>query len=708
MTDDYTREHERNGDESLSDDDSVSLLCDLNACRSRGAAEDMEISDLDSQVGNKESKKKRKINGLEPPGPYTSSCIRSAAGHANSTSQSANALQCVKIHTKRQLNKRNEKGETQLHKACQREDLAQVKALIQAGISVNIEDYAGWTALHEASAVGDEAVVEELLRAGANVNARNCDGVTPLHDAVTTGHYQVVKLLLQYGSNASDRNVGGLSALDMAEEDNIKELLLTFQASSVIHQHLCEAPAQYRQAGDTSSEARCHMQLSCQSSFSPSHNDTANAQSRESDDRDGAREPGDIQLRKKDTTADSLSHSVAVVLEDVKRKQTEISNWPLAGVGDTGRFLSALTHIQNVLIEVLGKQQSEKDNLAKKCRSVSDFLRQRVLRGQLVSIASHQRTLVEILQKQLHLVEVYVTTKAKLSPPNHMSSTVARQQQDQFCTQASTPTFPKASDSHSCNQESQRKEGHRTATQPQLLRSVPPNNARNLTMSRPSASLLTQGKKMLTHTDVLNKKASSCQSNTLQPQNTSQHINFQKRGNNALIQTRAEDNSRHLSKLIQSGVMQTGSTLQLLLKGHWHFAHVLCDSSIKDSKGKLHVAPERWLESILGNNIPVSSAYAWNKVTFRDKPLSHYLLNMETEGNTPETYPEDDVQHWKAGSSREMLTTEASCLSRLMKIKIIHLVDDDELLPNARLNIYWEKLLKKEYSESEDWGSELL
>lgn len=48
------------------------------------------------------------------------------------------------------------------------------------------------------------------------------------------------------------------------------------------------------------------MQLSCQSSFSPSHNDTANVQPRESGDRDGAREPSDIQLRKKDTTSDNV------------------------------------------------------------------------------------------------------------------------------------------------------------------------------------------------------------------------------------------------------------------------------------------------------------------------------------------------------------------------------------------------------------------
>lgn len=92
MNESCNQEHERNGNVSTSDDDSLSLLRDPDVCQSRGAAEDMEISDLDSQVGNTEQKKKMEleINRLKPPEPGISSCIQSTAGHADSTSQSGN------------------------------------------------------------------------------------------------------------------------------------------------------------------------------------------------------------------------------------------------------------------------------------------------------------------------------------------------------------------------------------------------------------------------------------------------------------------------------------------------------------------------------------------------------------------------------------------------------------------------------------------
>lgn len=191
-----------------------------------------------------------------------------------------------------------------------------------------------------------------------------------------------------------------------------------------------------------------------------------------------------------------------------------------------------------------------------------------LLKGQLVSLASCQKNLVEILQKQMHLVEVYVTMKAILStpPPNHQGITVVRQQPDHFSTPVFTPASSKAREAHRCNKNFQRKESHRPVTQTRLLRSAHPNNAKDLIVPSPPAPLLTQSKRAATHTDVLNKKVSSCQSSAPQPENISEHINFQRRGSNALIQTRAEDNSTHLSELIQRGVLPSGSDLQVVLK----------------------------------------------------------------------------------------------------------------------------------------------
>lgn len=45
------------------------------------------------------------------------------------------------------------------------------------------------------------------------------------------------------------------------------------------------------------------------------------------------------------------------------------------------------------------------------------------------------------------------------------------------------------------------------------------------------------------------------------------------------------------------------------------------------------------------------------------------------------------------------VSAEPTTLDRIMNVKIIHLVDDEELLPIATLEYYWDKL------ECEDWGN---
>jgi hypothetical protein len=95
---------------------------------------------------------------------------------------------------------RNAKGETALHRAAIKGDLAAVRALLDdaAGAgAVNATDNAGWTALHEACNHNHARVVEALLEAGANVNLPGYLYETPLHDAINNDHVDIALILLK-------------------------------------------------------------------------------------------------------------------------------------------------------------------------------------------------------------------------------------------------------------------------------------------------------------------------------------------------------------------------------------------------------------------------------------------------------------------------------------------------------------------------------
>uniref|UniRef100_A0A3Q3QQV0 Tonsoku-like protein n=1 Tax=Monopterus albus TaxID=43700 RepID=A0A3Q3QQV0_MONAL len=106
-------------------------------------------------------------------------------------------------------NKRNEKGETSLHRACIDGNLKQVQYLVEQGHPVNPRDYCGWTPLHEACNHGHYDIVAVLLDRGANINDPGgplCDGVTPLHDALACGNFTVARLLVERGASVTLRN----------------------------------------------------------------------------------------------------------------------------------------------------------------------------------------------------------------------------------------------------------------------------------------------------------------------------------------------------------------------------------------------------------------------------------------------------------------------------------------------------------------------
>lgn len=195
------------------------------------------------------------------------------------------------------------------------------------------------------------------------------------------------------------------------------------------------------------------------------------------------------------------------------------------------------------------------------------------LKRQLASLASRQKSLVKALQKQMDLVQMYATMKPKLftQSTNHEGSTVVRQPYH-FSTATSTLVSTKPEAQTDRYQDSQRNTSYGPVKRVNLLRLAPPNNATNLKVPTPPAPLLTQGKKTRTQTDVLKKEARSCQSGTPQQGNTLECNNFQIKVKNALMQTQEEDKSRHLSKLIQRGIIPFGSALQLLFKVRQNFS----------------------------------------------------------------------------------------------------------------------------------------
>ncbi|XP_051787620.1 ankyrin repeat domain-containing protein 11 isoform X1 [Erpetoichthys calabaricus] len=128
--------------------------------------------------------------------------------------------------TKDKVNKRNERGETRLHRAAIRGEARRIKELISEGADVNVKDFAGWTALHEACNRGYYDVAKQLLAAGAEVNTKGLDDDTPLHDASSNGHFKVVKLLLRYGGNPNQSNRKGETPLKVANSPTMVNLLL--------------------------------------------------------------------------------------------------------------------------------------------------------------------------------------------------------------------------------------------------------------------------------------------------------------------------------------------------------------------------------------------------------------------------------------------------------------------------------------------------
>lgn len=68
-------------------------------------------------------------------------------------------------------------------------------------------------------------MVEFLVEQGADVNRGDNEGWTPLHATASCGFISIAKYLLEHGANVAAVNCDGELALDIAESEDMENLL---------------------------------------------------------------------------------------------------------------------------------------------------------------------------------------------------------------------------------------------------------------------------------------------------------------------------------------------------------------------------------------------------------------------------------------------------------------------------------------------------
>lgn len=144
--------------------------------------------------------------------------------------------ECLKHnYVQSQINTRDASGQTPLHLACERGDLACVKELLEESQArTDIRDRNGETPMHCASKQDSPLIIQSLCsRLCSGVNKLNNNGETPLHVACRLGRVEAVKALL--GGGAKCDVIGGTgypihSGMKYNEKSCVEEILKADQA----------------------------------------------------------------------------------------------------------------------------------------------------------------------------------------------------------------------------------------------------------------------------------------------------------------------------------------------------------------------------------------------------------------------------------------------------------------------------------------------
>ncbi|XP_033340456.2 myosin binding subunit isoform X8 [Megalopta genalis] len=109
--------------------------------------------------------------------------------------------------------------------ACAAGDKEEVVRLLQKGADINTGNVDGLTALHQACINDDLDMVEFLVEKGADINRGDNEGWTPLHATASCGLISIAKYLIEKGCDLAAVNNDGELALDIAQSNEMEEML---------------------------------------------------------------------------------------------------------------------------------------------------------------------------------------------------------------------------------------------------------------------------------------------------------------------------------------------------------------------------------------------------------------------------------------------------------------------------------------------------
>ncbi|KAK0057167.1 ankyrin-1 [Biomphalaria pfeifferi] len=124
------------------------------------------------------------------------------------------------------VNTRNEKGETALHKAVVSQNLDIVKELVKARCDIEITDHEGTTALELSLSNTNTEIMSYLISSGANIPFAIDKKETLQTRAVMYGTMQDLEHLARKGLNVMDFNCMGKNAMHFAIERNNTDMAL--------------------------------------------------------------------------------------------------------------------------------------------------------------------------------------------------------------------------------------------------------------------------------------------------------------------------------------------------------------------------------------------------------------------------------------------------------------------------------------------------